>query len=164
MIDVSHMVSRRRYLQTTGSLALLTTAGCLSNGENDGDGTGDGGVDGELFVSVTTDDETVDALSHDHVATVGNVSQDGSSSAYTLAVSINDEGIDSLRSALESVGGFADPDAVELRVHHDDEVLNTFGLESNLADSLESGEFGGVFVLVLATEEDAQSLKSTLEG
>lgn len=160
------MVSRRRYLQTTGSLALLTTAGCLSdgNGTEGSDGTDGGGVDGDVFVSVSTGEESVDALSYDHVAGVGNVSQDGSTSAYTLAVGITDAGIDSLRSALESVGGLEDPDAVELSVYQEGEVLNTFGLESGLAESLESGEFGGTFVLYLATEEDAQSLKSTLEG
>lgn len=155
------MVSRRRFLQTSGSVALLTTAGCLSNGEDDGDG---GGVDGDLFVSASAGEETVEALSYDHVSGVGNVSQDGSTSAYTLAVGLTDAGIDSLRSALESVGGLEDPDAVELRVHHEGEELNAFGLESDLAESLESGEFGGVFAVYLATEEDAQTLKSTLEA
>lgn len=154
------MVSRRRFLQTSGSVALLTSAGCLSDGGDDGNG----GVDGELFVSVSAGEETAEALSYDHVAGVGNVSQDGSTSAYTLAVGLTDAGIDSLRSALESVGGLEDPDAVELSVYQEGEVLNTFGLESGLAESLESEEFGGTFVLYLATEEDAQSLKSTIEG
>lgn len=158
------MVSRRRFLQTSGSVALLGMAGCFSNGEGNGGNGGGGGVDGTVLLSVTDGSDEVDAVSQDHLVSVGSVYEDGSVDGYTLSVGLSDAGIDSLGSAVESVGGYDDPDAVDLRAHHDDEVVSTWGLDSDLAEDLEAGEFSGVFTMEFDSRDTAESLKSDLDS
>lgn len=151
------MVSRRRVLQASGSVALLATAGCLSNDEENG-------VEGTVLVSVTDGEDEVDAVSQDHLVSVGQIYEDESTDGYTLSVGLSDDGIDSLATAVESVGGYEDPGSVDLQAHHDDEVVTTWGLDSDLAEDLDAGEFSGVFTMEFESEETAESLQSDLQS
>lgn len=149
------MVSRRRILQTTGTLTLASTAGCLFGGGEESEAA---------LVTLTDGEQSVDAVTREHVGGVGNVDEGDADGTYTLALGLTDEGVTSLADAFESAGAADGSGDFEFRVHHDGDVLHSFPLESELVENVESGDYGGVFVVELGSRADAESLQSALEG
>jgi len=147
------MSSRRTLLAAGCGLATLAVAGCLSDASAIETG------DGEPFIIVTDGSTEVDAVTTGQVDSVGEINEAVPQDGPVVPITLADSGIDSLQNALEAIDGFSSPDSVELQILVDGEKLNSIGLSSGLADTIEAGEWN----VVTDSREEAERLRDALQ-
>lgn len=179
------MVSRRQVL-AGGCLALTGSGGCsqirdavtddaTDGGETSDDDTTDVAetnddttettADADEFrITVTDADREIELVTGADVASVGEVAESRTGDGYRLPITLTDAGTDAFASGLEQAGAFTDPQSHRIRTYFEGERLYEAKLGPGLADAIESGEWGGEFLLTTTDREKARELKEALEA
>ncbi|WP_276300082.1 hypothetical protein [Halorussus lipolyticus] len=175
------MVSRRQVL-AGGCLALTGSGGCsqIRDAVTD-DATSDvaetsdettGASDettadadaGEFRIAVTDADREIELVTGADVASVGEIEEARTGDGYRLPITLTDAGTEAFASGLEQAGAFENPQSHRIRTYFEGELLYEAKLGPGLADAIESGEWGGEFLLTTTDRAKARELKEALEG
>ena len=148
------MPSRRNALYVVGTIAL-GSSGCLARTAAD-DGS-------ETMVAVSDGNEEIEAVTYEQVASTGEIDENEYGDGYLVPVEFTDEGVDSFAEALETAGAFETPQAVEMRLYLDRELISEASLGAGLAEAVEEGEFDGKFLAVVDDRDTAERLRTKIE-
>ena len=183
------MLSRRTALAASG-LALVGLAGCLGDGEDDeleesdadDDADENGAEDDEDAISATDPDaplvttidredaadDDVDAeeivlATYGDVADLGDVDHDETQGWYYVSVDFTDDATASFVDDLEVIDALENPERQELTIHGDDEILGSYALGPDLAETMADGEWEGTFQLVADEESQLEAVLDRFE-
>ena len=182
------MLSRRTVLAASG-LALVGLAGCLgddaddpedSDGSDDDDGTEDDADEATVTATepeaplVTTidredaADDDVDAeeillATYGDVADLGDVEYEEDPNWYYVSVVFTDEATETFVDELEAIDALEDPTQQELTIHGDDEILGSYALGPDLAETMADGEWSGTFQIIADEESQLEAVLDRFE-
>lgn len=149
------MPSRRDALSSIVTALAASVAGCVSSSPSSTEV-------GKTLVAVSDGDSEIEAISYDHVASVGEIREANYMDGYVLPVVLTDDGVNSFTNALESAGALENPADHELRLYLDGELKQSSKLGSNFVEAVAEGKFDGEFILQLESREEAEQLRDAL--
>ena len=184
------MLSRRHALAASG-LALVGLAGCLGSEDeedleesdddvDDDDENGEDADEDALTAAepeaplVTTidredaDDDDVDAeeivlATYGDVTDLGDVEYEEKPNWYYVSVVFTDEAAETFVDELEAIDALENPTQQELTIHGDDEILGSYALGPDLAETMADGEWDGTFRLIADEESQLEAVLDRFE-
>ena len=157
------MLSRRAVL-AGGCFAATAVAGCLGNDEPTTEATGPDPDDERRLITVSDGSNEIEAVRYGDVESVGAIDDIETHDGPVVPIVLSDDGVAAFRDALVDIDGLENPEAVEMRLYADDELITSLGLAPGLADSIAAGEWDGEFIVVTDSREEAETLQESLTG
>lgn len=154
----------RRTVLAGGCLVATSVAGCLSNGEPADETDGPDADDERRLISVSDGSTDIEAVRYGHVEMVGTVDEPETHEGPVVPIALSEDGIAAFRDALTELDGLENPEVIEIQLYADDELISSFGMSPGLADSIAASEWGGEFVTVTDSREEAETLHDSLTG
>lgn len=151
-------VSRRTLLMlSTGSLAGL--AGCSSS---DNQSNPDPDVSVTAFISGPTG--RLRLFEDEDIAAVGPVNE--ADAGPSVAVELTDTATEQATEKFETVNADEQPNEAEIEyeINGDVETENSLAVSPDLAEAIAAGEWDGEFLLIVDSEDQAETVQSGLES
>ena len=186
------MLSRRTALAASG-LALVGLAGCLgdddddeleeSDADDDTDDADENGAEDDEDAITATDptaplvttidredaaDDDVDAeeivlATYGDVADLDDIDHDEAQGWYYVSVVFTDEATETFVDELEAIHALEAPAQQELTIHGDDDIIGSYPLNPDLAETMADGEWEGTFQLVADEESQLEGVLDRFE-
>ena len=111
------MPSRRFVLSGVATTLEVNVAGCNTVLQTSTEAD-------ETLVGVSNGETEIEAISYEHVDSVGDVRESVRLDGYTVAVTLTDDGIESFADALDTAGALEDQSDIEMRLYLDGELVS----------------------------------------